>query len=193
MAKEYQQFYFQNRKKWREWLEKHHADSQGIFLIYYKKHTYKASIPYNDAVEEALCFGWIDSIVKRIDDERYMQKFTPRNPKSLWSETNKRRVKKMIEQGKMTEAGSIKMKKAKENGKWFEATDAKKDFVLSEEFIKLLSADTRAKNSFNKQSPSQKKNYIQWIMSAKKSETQKKRFLKMIELLKDPENKVLNL
>ena len=193
MAKEYQQFYFKNRKKWREWLEKHYADSQGVFLIYYKKHTCKASIPYNDAVEEALCFGWIDSIVKRIDDERYMQKFTPRNEKSLWSESNKKRVEKMIDQGKMTDAGSIKIKKAKENGKWFEAADAKRDFVLSEEIIELLSADTRAKSSFNKQSPSQKKNYIQWIMSAKKQETQKRRLMKMIGILKDPKSKLPNL
>ena len=192
MAKEYQQIYFQNRERWREWLEKNHNHSGGIFLIYYKKHTDKQSIPYNDAVEEALCFGWIDSIVKRIDDERYMQKFTPRNPKSLWSETNKKRVKNMIEQGKMTEAGSIKIKKAKENGKWFEANDVKKEFVLSEEFLELLSVDTKAKKSFDKQSPSQKKNYIQWIMSAKKPETQKRRLLKMIGILKDPEKKPLN-
>jgi len=192
MAKEYQQIYFQKRERWREWLEKNHNHSGGICLIYYKKHTGNQSIPYNDAVEEALCFGWIDSIVKRIDDERYMQKFTPRNPKSLWSETNKIRVKKMIEQGKMTDAGSIKIKKAKENGKWFEATDAKKEFVLSEEFLELLSVDTKAKKSFDKQSPSQKKNYIQWIMSAKKPETQERRLMKMIGILKDSEKKPLN-
>ena len=92
----------------------------------------------------------------------------------------------------MTEAGSIIIKKAKENGKWFEATDAEKGFVLSEEFLELLSVDTMAKKSFDKQSPSQKKNYIQWIMSAKKPETQKRRLLKMIGILKDSEKKPLN-
>ena len=98
----------------------------------------------------------------------------------------------MIDQGKMTKAGSMKIKAAKENGKWYEANDAKKEFVLSEEFLELLSVDTKAKKSFDKQSPSQKKNYIQWIMSAKKPETQERRLMKMIGILKDSEKKPLN-
>jgi len=183
MVKEYTKLYFPNRNEWRQWLDKHHNDSVGVFLIYFKKHTGKPSIPYNDAVEEALCFGWIDSIVKRIDDERYMQKFTPRNEKSLWSEHNKYRVKKMVDQGKMTEAGMEKIRKARENGKWDEAPDAKKEFVLSKELIEVLSADHTAHEIFNKLSPSHKKNYQQWIMSAKKQETQERRLRKMIEML----------
>jgi uncharacterized protein YdeI (YjbR/CyaY-like superfamily) len=193
MAKEYQQFFFSNRQKWREWLEKHHDNSEGIFIVYYKKHTGKASIPYNDAVEEALCFGWIDSIVRRIDDERYMQKFTPRNIKSLWSDSNKERVKKMIESGKMTEAGLSKIKKAKQNGKWNEAPNAKKDFVLSNELLEMFSAEPIAKKAFDKLAPSHRKNYVQWIMSAKKPETQKRRFMQMIEILKDPKKKMPNI
>ena len=93
---------FKNRDEWRNWLKDYHNIAKGIWLIYYKKHTKKPSVYYNDAVEEALCFGWIDSLVKRIDDERYMQKYTPRNPNSSWSELNKQRVEKMIAEGKMT-------------------------------------------------------------------------------------------
>ncbi len=193
MTKEYPQLYFPDRKKWRKWIGNNHRSSNGVFLVYFKKHTGKPSIPYNDAVEEAICFGWIDSIVKRIDDERYMQKFTPRNPKSLWSETNRKRVGKMIEQGKMTEAGMEKVRKAKENGKWFEAANTEKDFVLSDELSILLTTETEAKKVFDGLSRSNKRNYTQWIMSAKKQETQKRRFLKMIGILKGTEIIMINL
>ena len=189
MAKEYPQLYFPNRNKWRKWLENNHINSNGIFLIYFKKHTNKPSINYNDAVEEALCFGWIDSIVKRIDDERYMQKFTPRNMKSLWSDPNKKRVDKLISQGKMTKAGLAKIDAAKENGKWDEVVDAGKSFVISNELLDIFSNELIAKREFDKLAPSHRKSYEQWIMSAKKPETQKRRFLKMIDILKDPEKK----
>lgn len=105
--------YVKSRDEWRSWLQNNHAAEKEIWLIYYKKHTGKPRIPYDDAVEEALCFGWIDSIVKRIDDEKYIQKYTPRKDKSIWSELNKKRTEKMIKQGRMTEAGLIKIQKAK--------------------------------------------------------------------------------
>lgn len=101
--------YVTNRDDWRAWLNKNHKTEKEVWLIYYKNHTGKPTIPYDVAVEEALCFGWIDSIVKRIDDERYMQKFTPRKTNSNWSELNKKRVKKMIKEGRMTEAGMAKI------------------------------------------------------------------------------------
>jgi len=87
---------FRNRNEWRKWLKDYHNIAKGIWLVYYKKHIKKPSVYYNDAVEEALCFGWIDSMVKRIDDERYMQKYTPRNANSSWSASNKQRVEKII-------------------------------------------------------------------------------------------------
>lgn len=183
MQKEYQQKYFHDRNEWRKWLSDHHSTVKGIYLIYYKKHTKKPTINYNDAVEEALCFGWIDSIVKRIDEERYMQKFTPRNKNSLWSELNKQRVARLIDQGKMTEAGMTKIRQAKKNGKWDEKTDAQKDFKLSKEIGAILDDNASAKSLFDQLSPSHKKNYIRWIMSAKKQETQIRRTMKMIELL----------
>ena len=86
--------YVTHWKEWREWLEKNYATKQEAWLIYYKKHTGKPIIPYDDAVEEAICFGWIDSIIKRIDDEKYARKFTPRTEDSRWSELNKKRAKK---------------------------------------------------------------------------------------------------
>jgi uncharacterized protein YdeI (YjbR/CyaY-like superfamily) len=183
MAENFQQYYFETRLEWREWLTENHDKCPGIFFVYYKKHTKKPTVYYNDAVEEALCFGWIDSIVKRIDDERYMQKFTPRNEKSHWSELNKQRVERMLREGKMTDAGMIKIRKAKENGNWDDQTDAQKDFKFSKEIGALLDANAAAKDLFYQLPPSHKKNYIQWIMSAKKQETQIRRTMKMIELL----------
>ena len=91
-----QQIYLKTPEEWRKWLQENHTTQKEIWLIYYKKHTGKARVPYNEAVEESLCFGWIDSTIKRIDDERYMQKFTPRNPKSNWSLSNKKRIEKLV-------------------------------------------------------------------------------------------------
>jgi uncharacterized protein YdeI (YjbR/CyaY-like superfamily) len=93
------QLYVTTRDKWRRWLAKHYATETGIWLIFYKKETSKPTIPYEDAVEEALCFGWVDSIIKKIDAEKYARKFTPRKDKSNWSELNKKRAKKMIKEG----------------------------------------------------------------------------------------------
>ena len=180
---EHTQIYLQTTKTWRKWLQKNHDKEKGIWLVYYKKHTGKASIPYNDAVEEALCFGWIDSIVKRIDDERYMQKFTPRNPKSNWSPSNKKRIEKLIGLGKMAEAGMHAVEIAKENGKWDEETDIQKDFSFSDELLSLLNSNLKAFTKYSALSASHKKQYTQWVMSAKKPETQIRRMKEMINLL----------
>ena len=100
--------YMTTRDEWRAGLQKHHATEDEIWLVYYKKHTGKPRIPYNDAVEEALCYGWIDSIVKKLDDERFAQRFTPRqqgSKSSKLSETNKERIRRLVKQNKMTAAG----------------------------------------------------------------------------------------
>src|SRR6184192_690748 len=101
--------YVTSREEWRAWLTKHYQAETEVWLIYYKKHTGQPRISYDDAVEEALCFGWIDSIVKRIDDEKFAQKFTPRRDGSKWSALNKRRLRKLVREGQMTEAGLAKV------------------------------------------------------------------------------------
>ena len=181
------QIYLGTTAEWQEWLQKNHASQKGIWLVYYKKHTGKPRIPYNEAVEEALCFGWIDSIIKRIDDERYMQKFTPRNPKSNWSPSNKKRIEKLIRSGKMTDAGRQAIEIAKQNGKWDEQTDAQIDYTFSEKFVKLLKSNSKAFTGFTALPASHQKQYTQWVMSAKKTETQVRRMEKMIGLLKSGE------
>jgi uncharacterized protein YdeI (YjbR/CyaY-like superfamily) len=95
--------YVTNRNEWRDWLQKHYTSEKEIWLVYYKKHTGKPRIPYNDAVEEALCFGWIDSTVKRIDEDRFAQRFSLRNPKSSYSQANRERLRELIRQGKVAQ------------------------------------------------------------------------------------------
>jgi uncharacterized protein YdeI (YjbR/CyaY-like superfamily) len=176
--------YISNRKHWRKWLRENQSIVKEVWLIYYKKHTGKPTIPYDDAVEEALCFGWIDSTIKRIDDEKYCQKFTPRNDKSNWSEHNKKRVAKMIKQGKMTKAGMDKIYAAKKNGEWNKKIVTEINFEMPSELSQLLSSNKKAKDFFNELSPSHKKQYIGWIASAKKNATREKRAREAINLLK---------
>ena len=110
------------RDSWRHWLRENHASEAEIWFVFYKKHTGVPNVPYGVAVEEALCFGWIDSLVKRIDDERYAQKFTPRRSGSVWSELNKKRATAMVDEGRMTDAGLIFVDEAKE---WGRVTEVK--------------------------------------------------------------------
>jgi uncharacterized protein YdeI (YjbR/CyaY-like superfamily) len=143
--------------------------------VYYKKHTEKPRVPYNDAVEEALCFGWIDSIVKTIDDDTYMQKFTPRKARSNWSESNKKRVEKLIGLGEMTKVGLEKIYIAKVNGTWNKVNTATKSFEMPIELENALGTNKKAKDFFESLSPSCQRQYIGWIASAKKKVTKQKR------------------
>jgi len=183
MQAEYPQKFFTDRVKWRSWLEKNHSSAKGIWVIYYKKHTSKPTVTYSEAVEEALCFGWIDSTTKKLDEERFMQKFTPRTNNSNWSESNKKRVEKLIAEGKMRKAGSEAIKKSKDNGKWDELTDAKKGYVLSEEIILMIKAKPVAFDFYQSLPPAIIKLYAIWIMSASREETRKNRAKKLIHSL----------
>ena len=181
------ELYVTNRDEWREWLRKNYETRKEIWLIYYKKHTGKPRIPYDDSVEEALCFGWIDSIIKRIDDEKYARKFTPRKAKSRWSEANKRRARKMIKEGKMTEVGFARIREAKKNGEWFKAAPIKKELAIPAYMKEALAKNKRALKNFNKLTKSYKRHYVGWISSAKRAETRKKRLAEAIKLLEKNE------
>ena len=160
-------------------------------MIYYKKHTGKPRIPYDDAVEEALCFGWIDSIVKKIDDKNFAQKFTPRKGKSNWSEANKKRVRKMIKEGKMTEAGLAKIREAKNSGEWFKTVPARKELVIPPYIEKALATNKKALDNFNNLADTYKRHFVGWITSAKREETRERRLMQAIRLLE--QNKKLGM
>jgi uncharacterized protein YdeI (YjbR/CyaY-like superfamily) len=175
--------YFTNREDWRVWLEKNYDKKKEVWLIYYKKHTGIPTIPYDDAVEEALCFGWIDSTLKRIDDEKHMQRYTPRNLRSIWSKNNIARVKKMVKEGKMTKAGLEKYEYGMENN--LQAPDTDKDIQVPDDFEAALKKEKKAYENFYNLAPSYKIMYIYWIISAKKEETRKRRIKKAVQLLKE--------
>jgi uncharacterized protein YdeI (YjbR/CyaY-like superfamily) len=172
-----------NREDWRQWLEKNHDKEKEVWLIFYKKHTAKLRVHYDDAVEEALCFGWIDSIVKRIDDEKYAQKFTPRKPGSKWSQLNKKRVEKMIKEDRMTEAGLALINAAKKSGKWEQFISQPKELIIPPVVITALSANKKAWENFNNLAPSYQRQYVGWITTAKKEETRQRRLNEAIILL----------
>ncbi len=172
--------YVTNRIDWRDWLQSNHQLKKEIWLVYYKKHTGIERIPYDDAVEEALCFGWIDSIVKRVDDETYVQKFSPRKPRSIWSALNKERVGKMIKSGLMTKAGLEKIKEAKKSGKWDEAYTSKKVVEIPSDLTIALSKNKVASTNFLNFADSYKNMYINWVNSAKKEETRQRRIMEVV-------------
>lgn len=172
---------FKDRDEWRKWLEKHHGSENELWLIYYKKHCGKESIQYEEAVEEALCYGWIDSKVRRLDNERYLQRYTPRKRKSNWSKSNKRRVEKLIENGQMTKAGLSVINDAKQDGSWERLDDIETDAVIPDDLAEAFAENHIAMNFFHHLSPSHQKQYLWWLKSAKKMETRQNRLLSIIE------------
>ncbi|WP_414577727.1 YdeI/OmpD-associated family protein [Anabaena sp. CCY 9402-a] len=167
-------FHAPNRQTWREWLENNHQNYIGIWLIYYKVKSGKPSIKYSEAVKEALCFGWIDSKVKSLDADRYLQIFTPRKPKSVWSKLNKQYIAELIEQSLMTEAGLAKITAAKQDGSWT-SLDAIEALIIPDDLQQALAANADANQYFTAFSNSTKKNILSWIANAKRPETRMKR------------------
>jgi uncharacterized protein YdeI (YjbR/CyaY-like superfamily) len=178
--KNFKTLYVSSREEWRKWLISNHKPENEIWLIYFKKHTGRPRIAYNDAVEEAICFGWIDSTIRKIDDDRYMQKFTPRNKNSFWSKANIERMKKMINEGKVTEAGLFKINPSL-------LTKVQVPFervtTFSADIEEMLNFNTMARHNFDKLPPSHKKRYIMYIMEAKREETRLKRLNESIQML----------
>ncbi len=175
---------FKDRGAWRAWLEKNHGSEKVIWLAYYKKGTGKTSITYREALDEALCYGWIDSIVKKCDEERYTQKYTPRNPRSLWSAANKRHVARLIREGRMTEHGLAKVKAAKRNGSWTRLDAVDRDGKIPGDLLVALAHDPEAEARFEKMSPSSRKLYSYWVDSAKRPETRARRIAETLARVK---------
>ncbi len=169
-----------NCAAWHRWLERHHATSRGVWLVFYKKSTGRKGLSYDDAVEEAISFGWIDSVIRRIDDETYGQRFTPRNPKSSWSAINIRRAEKMIREGRMTEPGLARFRGAVPHAR----PSAVPGLALTPGLAAVLRGDTRAEAEFLRLPPSQQKLFVAWVMDAKKDETRLRRLGKLIAILR---------
>jgi uncharacterized protein YdeI (YjbR/CyaY-like superfamily) len=183
-----QTLYLTNRDDWRAWLSQHHASEREIWLISYRKHTGKPSLPYDDAVEEALCFGWIDSIRKKIDDEKYAQLYTPRKSTTNWSALNKNRLRKLFKAGKMTPAGTAKIDAAVLEEIKKPAVPELEPQSVPEYLEQALQKHPTAWENFNNLAPTYRRQFIGWISEAKKEETRQKRLQKSIELLSENKN-----
>jgi uncharacterized protein YdeI (YjbR/CyaY-like superfamily) len=175
--------YVKNRDEWRDWLCRHHTSEKEIWLIFYKKKTSQPTVPYEAAVEEALCFGWIDSIIRKIDSEKYARKFTPRKDNSRWSGLNRKRANKMIKEKKMTDFGLSKIKAARKAGLWDKNPKPQIPSEIPSEFAKALAHNKKAKENFDKLAFSYRRHYIGWIARAKRAETKAKRIKESIALL----------
>lgn len=171
----------ETREEWRAWLERNHGTSPGVWLVSWKKATGKPYVPYGDTVDEALCFGWIDSRVNTLDDERAMRLFTRRNPKSPWSRINKEKAARLMQQARMTEAGASMIAAAQSNGAWT-MYDEIEDLVIPPDLASALAANQTAQTHFDNFSPSSRKNILWWIKSARKPETRAARIARTAEL-----------
>ena len=167
--------------EWRQWLTANHATSKGIWLILVKKEADLHGITYADAVEEALCFGWIDSKSNTLDEKRYRLHMSPRKAGSVWSKLNKQRIRKLVKEGRMTQAGLAKIKAAKKDGSW-NTLNAIDRLEIPAELLERLSANEEARRNFEGFSTSSKKIILFWIASAKRDATRQKRIEETVRL-----------
>jgi uncharacterized protein YdeI (YjbR/CyaY-like superfamily) len=173
------QLFFEDRESWRDWLEANHGTEREVWLVFYKKHTGTPCMSYDEAVEEAICFGWIDSILKRLDDARYVRKFTPRVDTRKWSALNLKRAEKLKASGRMTKAGLAKI-----------AEDARPSAPapagppeVPPFFEEALAKNKAAREFFDELAPSYRRHFVGWVSSAKKEETRRRRLKEAISLL----------
>ena len=174
---------FKGRDDWRAWLVENHATAQEMWLVFYKKHLGKPGLTYLEALEEALCFGWIDGILKRIDEEKHTIRFSPRRKNSIWSEQNKKRIGRLIKEGRMAEAGLAKVRDAKANGQWEKAAMREDVTVVPPELTAALAENAKARSNFEKLAPSYRRQFIYWVGIARHHETRRKRVAEVVRLL----------
>ena len=159
---------------WREWLAAHHDRDEGVWMVYYKKATGKQSLSYDEAVDEAICFGWIDSQPRKLDAERSMRYFSPRRAESGWSRVNKERIERMTAAGKMTPAGQAKIDAAKADGSW-SALDDVENLVVPDDLAAAFEAHPAAAEHWKAFPRSAKRGILEWIAGAKRATTRAKR------------------
>jgi uncharacterized protein YdeI (YjbR/CyaY-like superfamily) len=167
------------RKAWRSWLERHHDSVEAVWLVFHKRHTGTPAVAYDDAVHEALCFGWIDSLVKRLDEDRYARKFTPRKPDSVWSASNRRRYAALKTSGLLTAAGRRRAPTAR-----VAVPPARRSYEAIPPYIeRALKAKPKASQTFERLAPGERRRYLGWIDSAKRQETKERRLREAVALL----------
>jgi len=172
-------FFAAERAAWREWLAAHHQERTQVWLLLHKKHVEEASIGYDEAVEEALCWGWIDGLANRRDERSYAVRFTPRKPGSVWSESNVKRVTRMIAEGRMTPAGMALVEEAKRRGTWDQAAPGRLE-VTPPDLEAALAGVPAALERWEAWAPTNRRQYIAWVLDAKRAETRSRRIADVV-------------
>jgi uncharacterized protein YdeI (YjbR/CyaY-like superfamily) len=167
--------FFEDRKAWRRWLEKYHDKRSEVWILTFKTHTGRKCVSYSDALDEALCYGWIDSRVRRIDDEKHLWRFAPRRLDSIWSLSNRRRAENLISRGLMTDHGLKKIEAGKRSGEWAKAISPSMPPKMPKEMKEALMMNKKAWKNFQAFAKSYRTTYIYWVLTAKREETKRKR------------------
>jgi uncharacterized protein YdeI (YjbR/CyaY-like superfamily) len=169
----------ETREAWRAWLAANHASARGVWLASWKRVSGRSAVPYEHAVEEALCFGWIDSTVNTLDDDRGLQLMTPRRPRSSWTRLNRERVARLEAEGRMTEAGRRAVEAAKRNG-WWLLYDSVEDLIAPDDLAAALDGAPRARAHWDAFPPSARKQMLWWVVSAARAETRARRIAAIV-------------
>ena len=179
--KEIETFYPTSQQQWRQWLEENHRSKQAVWLVHYKKKSGVPTISWSEAVDEALCFGWIDSVRKTLDNETFIQFFSKRKPNGTWSKVNKEKIRQLVEAGLMTQAGLESIETAKQNGSWT-ILDEVEELILPNDLEIEFNTQPGSKDFFLSLSKSVRKAMLQWLVLAKQPETRQKRIREIVEL-----------
>lgn len=171
----------ESRFQWREWLQKHHHTENSVWLVYYKKQSGRPTVTRSEAVGEALCFGWIDSQSKPIDENQFMQFFSKRKANGTWSKVNKEKIVRLSENGLMTQAGLDTIEAAKKNGSWTILDDVE-ELIIPADLAKEFEEQPKAAAYFLNLCKSDKRNILQWLVLARRAETRQRRIEEMISL-----------
>lgn len=176
---------FASAEEWNQWLAAHHAQSNGVWLRFFKKDSGEKTVTYAEALDEALCYGWIDGQVNKYDAQSYIQKFTPRRPKSIWSKRNTEKAERLIEEGRMQQAGMHQVELAKADGRWQQAYDSAKNMKVPEDFLQQLSKNKKAKAFFDGLNKANQYAIAWRLQTAKKPETRGKRLKQILQMMKE--------
>jgi uncharacterized protein YdeI (YjbR/CyaY-like superfamily) len=174
-------FYAPDAPAWRAWLEANHLTAKAVWLVYYKKESGLSRVSYDDAVDEAICFGWIDSVINKLDEVRSIQYFSPRNPKSNWSKVNKARVERLEKAGKITTAGQQMIDLAKRTGTW-NALDGVENMDIPADLQAAFDLNLMASQNFEAFARTYKRGILEWLFNAKRPDTRQQRIEKIVSM-----------
>ena len=172
---------FKDIQRWHNWLEQNHNKEREAWLVIYKKRSKQTGLQYDEALEEALCFGWIDGKLKSVDKDRFILRYSPRKANSVWSKINRDKAEQLIAQGRMTAAGLTKIEEAKKNGTWDAAYTNKQRDEIPSDLRKALMENIKAWNNFESFANSYRNMYIGWVIGAKTEETRRKRIIEVVK------------